>query len=149
MSASSAMAQGLRVLLQPYLTMFRLDNSWGFFSPSVSSNPSGSLRLSYVIENEAGEKHTFMPEGEYSRLEPRYFWFRGWHYAVITNPEDYADVAAAFYCRKHAALRPASINLLALQDLEFTVTDFLAGKQRRDPEFVAVYPIKLVKCQTE
>ena len=149
MSGSSVTAQGLRALLQPYLTLFRLDNSWDFFSPSVNSSPSGSLRLSYVIENEAGKKLGFMPEAEYSRLEPRYFWFRGWHFAVISNPEDYADIAAAYYCRKHAALHPVSITLFSVQDKEFTLHDFLAGKQRWDPGFFTVNPIKLAKCSAE
>jgi len=147
-SESSVTAQGLRALLQPYLTLFRLDNSWDFFSPSVNSL-STSRQLSYVIENKAGEKLTFMPEAEYSRLEPSYFWFRAWHFAVIDNPEDYADIAAAFYCRKPAALHPVSITLLAVQDKEFTLTDFLAGKQRWDPEFVTVNPIKHAKCPAE
>ena len=147
-SANSVLAQGLRVLLQPYLTLFRLDNTWDFFAPSVDSL-STSRQLLYVIEDKTGKKHFFKPEAEFSQLEPRYFWFRAWHFAVIDDPADYADIAADLYCRKHAALHPVAITLLAAYEKEFTRTDFLAGKGRWDPEFVTVHTIKNVKCHAE
>src|SRR5262249_20400008 len=144
---SSVTVQGLRNLLRPYLTLLRLDNAWDFFSPTVDSMRMSQFR--YVIEDKAGDKHTFMPEAEFSGLNPSYFWFRDWQGAVIDNPDDYADIAAALYCRKHASLHPASITLLEIQEKEFTRTDFLAGKQRWDPEFVTVNTIKHVKCSAE
>ena len=112
-SANSVLAQGLRVLLQPYLTLFRLDNTWDFFAPSVDSL-STSRQLLYVIEDKTGKKHFFKPEAEFSQLEPRYFWFRAWHFAVIDDPAGYADIAADLYCRKHAALHPVAITLWPL-----------------------------------
>jgi hypothetical protein len=139
----SVTVQGLRVLLQPYLTLLRLDNAWNFFAPTVGH----MSQFRYVIEDEAGANFTFVQEeAEFSRLNPSYFWFRAWHDAIIDNPDDYADVAAARYCRKHASLHPVSITLLEIQEQDFTQADFLAGKQRWDLAFLAVNTIKHVKC---
>jgi len=148
MSSRSMTAQGLRAVLQPYLTLFRLDNTWDFFSPTAN-NPFTSRQLAYLIEDKSGKKQFLMPESEYSGLEPRYFWFRSWHFAIIDGPNDYADIAAAFYCKKHAALHPVAITLLALQGKEFTLSDFLAGKPRWGPEFVVAQTIKHAKCPAE
>ncbi len=103
----------------------------------------------YVIEDKTGEKRTFMPEAEFSGFTPSYFWFRGWYTEIIDYPEDYADIAAALYCRKHASLYPVSITLLEIQENDFTQTDFLAGKQRWSPEFVTEKTIKHVTCPVE
>jgi hypothetical protein len=145
---SSVIVQGLRAVLQPYLTLFWLDSTWDFFAPSVDTSFT-SRQFLYVVEDNAGKKLFFMPEAEFSWLEPRYFWFRDWHLAIIDSPEDYADIAAAFYCRKHAALHPVAVTLLAAYEKPFTRTDFLARKKRWDPEFVTVDTIKNVKCHAE
>jgi hypothetical protein len=147
-SQDSVISQGMRAVLQPYLTLFRLDNTWDFFAPNVDSL-STSRQFLYVIEDSAQKKHFYMPEADFSGLEPRYFWFRAWHFAVIDNADEFGDVAAAFYCRKHVRLQPVAIILLASYEKPFTRTDFLSGKKRWDPEFVAVKTIKRVKCQAE
>jgi len=144
---NSVTVQELRVLLQPYLTLLRLDNVWNFFAPTVGSMNMSQFR--YVIEDKTGEKLTFLPEAEFSGLNSSYLWFKAWYNAISYNPEDYADIAAALYCRKHASLHPVSITLLEIQENDFTQTDFLAGKQRWDPEFVTVNTIKHVKCPAE
>ncbi|MGA7326046.1 MAG: hypothetical protein WBX25_16555 [Rhodomicrobium sp.] len=141
---SSATVQNLRVVLQPYLSLLRLDNPWNFFAPY-----SGRLHLSrfrYIIEDKAGEKRTFDPEAEFSWITPTYYWFRGWYTAIIENPDEYADNAAAYYCRRHASMQPASITLLEIEENEFTRMDLLAGKNRWDPEFVTEKTIKQVPC---
>ena len=127
---NSVTVQGLRVLLQPYLSLLRLDNPWNFFAPVFGTMNMSQFR--YVVEDKAGEKLTFMPEAEFSGLFPSYFWFRGWYNAIIDHPDDYADIAGALYCRKHASLHPVSITLLEVQENDFTRADFLAGKQRWD-----------------
>jgi hypothetical protein len=146
-ASSSVTAQGIRGVLQPYLSLFRLDNVWNFFAP-----PHGDMGMSqfrYVIEDKAGTKFNFMPEEEFSGLHPSYFWFRGWYNAIIDNPDQYADIAAAMYCKKHASLSPVSITLLEIEENEFKRSDFLAGKKRWDSEFVTVKTIKQVKCPAE
>jgi hypothetical protein len=144
---NSVTVQELRVLLQPYLTLLRLDNVWNFFAPPVGSMNMSQFR--YVIEDKSGEKLTFMPEAEFSGLNSSYLWFKAWYNAITDTPEDYADIAAALYCRKHPLLHPVSITLLEIKENDFTPTDFLAGKQRWDPEFVTVNTIKHVKCPAE
>jgi hypothetical protein len=143
----SATARELRVLFQPYLSLLRLDNIWSFFAPT-----EGGMHLSqfrYIIEDKTGEKLTFVPEAEFSWLLPSYFWFRGWYNAIIEYPEDYADIAADLYCRRHASLHPVSITLLEIQEKDYTQRDFLSGKQRWDLDFVNVNTIKQVKCPAE
>jgi hypothetical protein len=142
MPERSATGHGLRALLQPYLTLLRLDNGWDFFSPIVFN----MYQFRYVIEDQSGKQLTFIPDTEFSRLHPSYFWIRGWHNAIIDNPEDYADIAAAHYCQRQASLHPVAITLLKVEEKDFTPADLLAGKQRWDPEFLTISTIKHVKC---
>jgi hypothetical protein len=139
---SNALTESLRKVLQPYLTLFRLDDKWDFFAPNIGA---GSL-FRYVIEDQAGWKHTFTPAEKLSWIHPGYLWFRFWYYAIMENPELYADDAAARFCRMHADLHPVDITLLELREKEFTPSDLLAGKQRTDPEFYTVTTIKRDKC---
>ena len=143
----SAASQRLRVLMQPYLSLLRLDNPWNFFAPY-----SGSMQVSrfgYIIEDKTGKNLTFDPEAEFSWYSPSYLWFTDWHNEIVDKPEDYAGIAGAFFCRTHAPLHPVSITLLDIQENEFTPKDFLAGKQPWDPEFVTVNTIKRVPCPAE
>jgi hypothetical protein len=141
---SSTIVKQLRGPLQPYLSLFRLDNPWNFFAPYAGSMNMSQFR--YVIEDKAGEKRTFLPEAELSKFGPGYFWFRGWYTEISDHPDDYAGAAAAFYCKKHASLAPVSVTLLEIQENDFTRADFLAGKGRWDPEFISEKTIKSVPC---
>ncbi len=142
MPEGSATSHGLRVLLQPYLSLLRLDNPWDFYSPNVSN----LFQFRYVIEDQSGEKFTFIPEAKISWLHPGYFWIRNWHTEIMEHPDDYADIAAAHYCKKQASLHPVAITLLKVEEKDFKPADFLAGKQRWDPEFLTIDTIKQVKC---
>jgi len=51
-SPDSDITDAARSILDPYLTLFRLDNGWGFFAPDVGS---GS-QFRYVIEDAAGNR---------------------------------------------------------------------------------------------
>jgi hypothetical protein len=139
---NSVISQSLRVVYQPYLTLFRLDNLWDFFAPDVGR---GS-QFRYIIEDAAGESHSFIPAEELSWYHPSYFWVRSWYYAIIQNPELYADSAAALLCRKHLSLHPVLITLLEYQEGQFTPEDHLNGKHPMDPEFVTVNTVKRAKC---
>jgi len=138
----SHVSQALRVVLQPYLTLFRLDNQWDFFAPNVGE---GS-RFRYVIEDKDGQRHTFNPAEQVSWFHPYFFWVRGWYYAIMDDPDLYADAAAARFCKEQAALQPVAVTLLELQEERFTRDDFLSGKNRTDPKFFTVKTIKRVKC---
>jgi hypothetical protein len=141
---NSTIVQQLRVPLQPYLSLFRLDNPWNFFAPYTGNLNMSQFR--YAVEDKAGQKHGFMPEAELSKSGRAYFWFRGWYTEIANLPDDYADIAAAHFCKKHASLDPVSVTLLEIQENDFTRADFLAGKGRWDPEFVTEKTIKSVPC---
>jgi len=138
---SSVSVQTLRAVLQPYLTLFRLDSRWNFFAPTI-----GGTQFRYVVETGAGERLAFEPTQRLSWLHPDHIWFRAWHYAIIDHPELYADRAAELLCKEHAALHPAAITLLDLDQQGFTPADHLSGKHPMDLEFIAVIPVKRVEC---
>jgi hypothetical protein len=138
----SALIQAVRVPLRPYLTLFRLDNMWDFFSPNVGR---GS-QFRYIIEDTRGNHHPFAPTENLSWLHPTFFWFRSWFDAIMANPDAYADSAAAFLCRKHASLHPVSIIMMEAAGEDFTREDYLAGKRPTDAEFVTVGTVKRVAC---
>jgi hypothetical protein len=132
----------LHLLLQPYLTLFSLDTRWDFFAPDVS----GKNQFRYVVRDSAGKEQTFTPSDELSRLSPSFNWFRLWYVSVMDSPELHGNFIAAFFCRKHAALRPDSITLLEIQENYFWPRDHLNGKHPLDSEFVAVNTLKRVTC---
>jgi hypothetical protein len=139
--ALSVSVQTLRAVLQPYLTLFGLDNAWDFFAPAI-----GSGRLRYTIEDAAGVTHAFTPAERLSWFHPDYIWFRAWYFSIIDNPDIYADRAGALLCRQYAALRPVSITFLYDEQASFTAADQLSGKHPMDPEFIAEHPVKTVEC---
>jgi len=138
----SQVTKSLRVVLQPYLTLLRLDSEWDFFAPNIGV---GSL-LRYVVEDKDGQSHTFAPAEQLSWFHPNYMWVRFWHYNIMDYPDDYADDAAVRFCKKHAALHPVAITLFEVREKLFTRADKLSGKSRTDPQFYTVKTIKRVKC---
>jgi hypothetical protein len=139
---STALSQALRVWYQPYLTLFRLDSLWEFFAPNVGR----SLQLRYNIEVAAGESRSFVATEGLSWFHPSYFWIHSWSDAVTTNFDLYGASAAASLCRKHAALHPIAITLLAYGETNFTPRDYLNGRRPTDPEFFDVKPLQRFKC---
>lgn len=138
----SHVADALRGIFQPYLTLLRLDNAWDFFAPDVGE---GS-RLNYVIEDGTGASHSFTPAEELSWFDPNYFWLRSRYYAIMDEPEFHAESAAALFCRKHVALNPVSISFYEMQEEKFTLDDHLSGKGRTDPEFFTVTAVRRLPC---
>lgn len=132
----------LRDLVQPYLTFFRLDNNWGFFAPNVGL---GSL-LRYDLEISATDRRTFIAGDELSWFHPNYFWFRFWFYRVMDDPENFAPMAAAYFCKKHADLHPVALTFFDIEEELYTHEDYLAGHPRRDPQFVSVTPLTRHEC---
>ena len=138
----SYLSQSIRTILQPYLTLLRLDSQWDFFAPNVGE---GS-RLRYIVEDKDDGRHTFDPAQQLSWFHPSYFWVRGWYYAIMDNPELYADTAIERFCKEHAALHPVAITLLEMDEEKFTREDLLSGKNRNDPRFFTVKTIKHAQC---
>jgi hypothetical protein len=138
----SVLTHAARSFMHPYLTLFRLDNNWGFFAPNV---PRGS-QFRYVVEDAAGNRHTFVPEERLHRLHPNTILLSDRYKALTTEPTLFADAAAAELCRKHAALKPRSIELLVVEQNAFQPEDWLAGKRPLDAEFVSVHTLKTAPC---
>lgn len=138
----SAIAQALRPMLHPYLTLFYLDSKWGFYAPGVDRG----RQFRYVIEDAAGKRHTFEPIDELSWFHPAYWWFSAWYVAIMDTPEIHGDFAAALFCRKHASLHPISITLLGIQQEDFSREDLLSGKHPMDSDFITVNTLTTVEC---
>ena len=139
---SSPSAQALRGVIQPYLTFFRLDNLWNFFAPNVNRLSD----LHYEIEDADGKIHSFAPSAGLKWFYPTSIWFKAWFYAVMEQPELYADSAGAIFCRQHADLHPKAVTLLEYQEGILAPEDHLAGKRALDDEFVTINTVKRVPC---
>ena len=140
--ANSVIAVTLRPIFEPYLSLFRLDNPWDFFAPTVEYGSE----LRYVIDDANGTRHTFVPTQDLSWYHPGYFWFRSWYYGIMDDPDVYAESAAAWFCRQHAALRPVLITFAEYQQKDFAPEDHLSGKRPMDPEFATAKVLKRVPC---
>jgi hypothetical protein len=141
-SPKSSITEAARSLVQPYLTLFWLDNHWAFFSPGVEN---GS-QFRYVVEDAAGKRHTFIPADKLSRFHPTSIWMRDRYIAIMESPQTYGDAAAASLCREHASLNPIAITLIEIEQKDFWPAHRLSGKQPLDPEFVTVNTLKTIPC---
>jgi hypothetical protein len=140
----SSIVQALRFVVQPYLSLFRLDNRWNFFVP-VGKH----MQFRYVVEDTAGKRHVFVPVEEPSGSIPRYVMWREMKYfyeGVMEAPDIRGAAIVASLCRKHASLNPASITLLQVQELDFSHEAYLQGYRPLDPEFVTVNTLANIKC---
>jgi len=139
---NGVIAIALRPFFQPYLSLLRLDNSWDFFAPSVENGTD----FRYTIEDAAGNHQTFVPTRELSWYHPNYFWSRSWYYGIIDETDTFAEGAATFFCRKHAALHPVAITFARYDRSYFAADDLLSGKSPTDPEFLTEEVLSRVTC---
>ena len=144
-SPDSAITRSARLLFEPYLTLFRLENGWSFYAPYVRVEPE----FRYVVEDASGERHTFVPAHKLSRFHPIDVWVKDWYIHVMDTPETYGDAVAAYLCREHALLHPVSITLLEIEQNEFSPEDQLSGKHPFDPEFFDKKTLTTVQCPNE
>ncbi len=138
----STITRAARQVFHPYLTLFRLDNQWGFFAPNIDTG----AQFRYAVEDAAGVRHTFVPADKLSRLLPSSIWFRDRYRVVMRSIETYGGELAVAFCREHAALNPVSITFLEAEQKAFTPADRLRGKHPLDPEFVDVHALATVRC---
>ena len=142
--ASSELVDVPRSILQPYLTLLRMDNPWSFFAPTI-----GGAELRYFVENAAGARAEFGSADKTSWFHPEHLWLKDWNYSIIDNPELYADHAAGLLCRKHAAMHPVSITFVQrVHGRGFKPEDWLNGKRPPDPEFTRERTVETVQCPT-
>ena len=138
----SRAVQAARAPFEPYLSLFRLDNRWDFFAPSVGLEST----FRYIVEDKAGTQHLFKPTENLNWLHPTFIWSWALSEAVTWDPDTYADSTGAYLCRKHAALRPVAVTMLQAEPRYFTPEDALAGKRPIDPEFLTETTVKRVEC---
>jgi hypothetical protein len=139
---SSEAVQSLRRLFNLYLATFRLDNAWDFYAPIVGLGQE----LHYVVNARDGTRVTFVATADLSSLHPHFWWFRAWHNKLLEIPEIYGDYFAALQCRKHAAMRPISIELIKVEQKEFSKDDYFSGKLPMDAEFLTEETLRSVQC---
>jgi len=142
--ATSAIAQSLRAVFDPYLTMLGLDNQWSFYAPNIG----WGRQFRYAVEDAEGRRHNFAPAEHLSWYHPGYWWFRAWHDAIMTTPDLYGAQVAAQLCRDHASLKPVSVSLIRAQQGEFWPEDHLAGHRPMDPDFLSEEILSTVKCKS-
>jgi hypothetical protein len=139
---SNAVVDPLRSIYRPYLNFFGLNTTWDFFSPIGKGH-----QFRYVVEDQAGNKHEFVPIRDFFWYLPAQRWFEKVFQGLMTYPEFYAEYFGNHYCRKHAPLKPVTVTLLEIQEEDFFPEDQLAGKHPLSPEFVAVNTLRRVECQ--
>ena len=144
-SPASVLTQAVRPLFDPYLTLFNLDNYWGFFAPHVGMG----YQFRYVVEDAAGQQHVFIPTDKLSRFNPNSIWLRDRYRDVIDSADMYGDVTVAELCREHTALRPVAITLLEAEEKEFGPMDRRLGKDPLDPEFITVHAFRTIRCPAQ
>ena len=145
MPDASTTAQAARGLLQPYLSLFRLDNSWSFFAPEIGRQ----VQFRYIVESADGQRRTFVPQDEINWSFPRYVMWREFKYlqdAIAAEPEAYAERVTALLCRKHATLKPVAISILHVQEGDFWPDDYLQGRHPLDPDFIIVSTMTNMAC---
>jgi len=145
MPDGSAMVQWLRAIVNPYISLFRLDNHWNFFAPTIARQ----TQLSYAIEDAAGARHEFKPSQDPTGSLPRYFMWREFKYlyeGIMEDPEAYGDRITSLLCRKHASLNPTSVSMSQIQELDFRPEDYLQGHHPLDPDFVNVVTFADAAC---
>jgi hypothetical protein len=132
----------IRAIYEPYLTFFRLKNEWGFFAPNVRVDPV----FRYILEDAAGQRTIVTPAERLSRLHPDEIWEKDWYTHAIDEYEIYGPYIGAWLCRHHAAMHPARVTLIHVEQSDFMPADQRAGKQPSDPEFNTEHVLITVGC---
>lgn len=139
-----ALVLSLRHIFHPYLALFRLETPWNFFAPV-----GHHAQFRYVIEDAAGNEHTFVPSEEPSESLSHYVWWRELKYfndGIMASPEFRGDAAGALLCQRHASLQPRLVTLLEVVEHNYRPVDELLGRHPLDPELVAVVALRRVAC---
>jgi hypothetical protein len=144
--SESALVRALRSVMQPYLSLLRLDTGWGFFAPVGKHQ-----QFRYVIKDGQGIDHTFVPTEEPASSIAKYVWWREWKYlfdGIMETGEARASSLGPLLCGEHPELDPLFVTLLRIQEENYLPDDLLSGKRPLDTEYVTVGPIVRVPCRS-
>jgi len=144
--ADSTTVQALRSVLQPYLSLLRLDTGWGFFAP-VGKH----AQFRYVIKDGGGIDHTFVPTEEAATSIPKYVWWREWKYlfdGIMESAEARASSLGPLLCREHPELDPLFVTLVKIQEENYLPDDVVNGKRPLDPEYATVETLVRIPCRS-
>lgn len=130
-------------VFRPYMTLFRLESSWGFFT-QVPKLPM----FRYIVESEDGQQHTITPIREFKWYNPRTNWIERTFMAMSLDPEPLriGSYYLPILCKRHADLKPVSITFTTVTGNDFTRDDFLAGYRPDDPDFTTVEQLMYAEC---
>jgi hypothetical protein len=141
---NSGALRWVRSFMNPYLTVFRLDNKWSFFAPNVGRQSV----FRYIVEDAEGKEHTFEPLNEPTWSFPKYTMWRQFKYlfdSMVSDPEAYVPVVALL-CRQHASLKPAAVSFVVVEELDFWPDDYLKGHRPLQPDFVKTTRLTNTAC---
>jgi hypothetical protein len=138
----SDLKRSLVRVLHPYLTLFKLGNTWDFYAPNVGYGQ----QFRYFVEDAAGQQHAFAPTEAWGWANPRYWWYTAWFNVIIDSADDQGELAISLLCKTHATLNPVSITLIQVLQKDFAAEDRLNSKSPMDDEFVTVNILKRGAC---
>jgi len=143
----SPIIEGLHAMVRPYLSLFRLESAWTFFT-NVAAVKLPQFR--YVVTDAEGNEHTFIPVLDFKWYHPRYNWFERIYWSLMdqTDPEKFGNHLAPKLCHQHAAIRPVEITFQSVRPGDFWPDDQLAGYHPLDPEYSTTYTLMSVACPT-
>ena len=130
--SDSETVQAVRYVMQPYLSLFRLDNGWAFFAPIGKHS-----EFRYVIKDGEGLDHTFVPTEEPATSISKYVWWREWKYlwdGFMQTATNRAAHVGLLLCREHPELNPLFVTLLEIREQNYLPQDVLNGQRPLDPE---------------
>jgi hypothetical protein len=144
----SPVIERLHALFRPYLTLFRLESPWSFFT-NVAGVKLPQFR--YIIVGADGREHTFAPVAEFNWYHPRYNWIERIYWAITDNPvpERIGSYFVPSLCRRHAALKPVAITFLTVMPGDFWPDDQLSGRRPLDPDNVWTHTLMDAACPDE
>ena len=139
------MVQFFRSVLQPYLTLFKMDNQWSFFAPKVGRG--GEAR--YVVEASDGKRHVFEPSEMPRESLSHLFLWREWKYFFDKLNDSVGTrgyLIAGLLCKQYADFKPLSVTLLRVEERDFSAEDYRQGYRPQDPRYINVKLVAKFEC---
>ena len=115
-------------VFKPFLRLVNLEHEWGFFAP----DPGTGHFVRYEVRDADGKKHKFELTEALARWDPAYFRLTSMYTKYSYKDSDYAELAVATLCRRHADLRPRRARFVVAHQVEVSPDEFREGKGTLD-----------------